>query len=151
MTAALFWVLLLIGVGLSYPLGYRIGFRHGERAELVDAGDDFDQAVTEALDVANAGDGDRPPELRAVPPPPVAASTERCATDATRSPRGGFRMFSKGFMAKYRKGAMAVVGGVAEAVALGLLHGNALTAAEIVLATATAAGVIIVPNDHRPF
>lgn len=49
MTPALFWVLLFIGVLLSFPLGYRLGYRDGERAELVDAGDDWDRHVDQAL------------------------------------------------------------------------------------------------------
>lgn len=60
-------------------------------------------------------------------------------------------MFTKRNLARYRKGVVAIVGGIAEAVSLGLLHGNVLAAAELVLAAATAAGVISVPNDDRPF
>lgn len=55
-------------------------------------------------------------------------------------------MFSKSRLAEYRKGITAVVGGVAELVALGVLHGTALAVAQAVIAAATAAGVVRLPN-----
>jgi len=57
-------------------------------------------------------------------------------------------MFSMQNMARYRKGVVAVVAGVAEIVSLGVLHGTALVVAEAVLAAAQAAGVIGIKNDR---
>lgn len=53
MTPAPFWILLLIGVLIAYPIAWRTGYRAGERAELVEAGDDWDEHVDQALTVAN--------------------------------------------------------------------------------------------------
>lgn len=49
-------------------------------------------------------------------------------------------------LARYRKLIVALVGVVAQAVNLGLLHGTAESWATIVLAAATALGVYTAPN-----
>jgi hypothetical protein len=53
-------------------------------------------------------------------------------------------------MTKYlttaRKALIALVGVVAQAVSLGVLHGTVLAYAQVVLALATAVGVYVVPN-----
>lgn len=49
-------------------------------------------------------------------------------------------------IAKARKTAATVVGFVAEGIALGVLHGTALSVAQGVLAVATALGVYAVSN-----
>lgn len=49
-------------------------------------------------------------------------------------------------LAEARKAATAVVGAIAEAVALGVLHGTALHVAQLVIAGAVALGVFVVPN-----
>lgn len=61
-------------------------------------------------------------------------------------------MFSKQKLAEYRKGIAAAAGGLAELVALGVLHGTVLAVAQAVIAAATAAGVVAVPNAGKePF
>jgi hypothetical protein len=50
-------------------------------------------------------------------------------------------------IASVRKAAVAVGGVVGQAVALGVLHGDALHWAQIVLAALTAVGVYQVPNS----
>ena len=52
-------------------------------------------------------------------------------------------------LAEVRKVAVAVVGVVAQVVALGLLHGTALHWAQVVVAAATAVGVYGVPNAPK--
>jgi hypothetical protein len=49
-------------------------------------------------------------------------------------------------LAEARKTLVAVLGVVAQAVSLGVLHGAALHGAQVVLAVATAAGVWAAPN-----
>lgn len=49
-------------------------------------------------------------------------------------------------VAEIRKGAVAVAGLVGQAIALGVLHGVVLHDAQLILAAATAVGVIVVPN-----
>lgn len=51
--------------------------------------------------------------------------------------------------AEIRKAAIAVLGVIAQAVALGVLHGTALHYAQVVLAAATAAGVYVAPNAPK--
>lgn len=52
--------------------------------------------------------------------------------------------------AEIRKAAVAVLGLIAQAVALGVLTGVPLHWAQVVLAAATAAGVYQVPNAPKP-
>lgn len=52
-------------------------------------------------------------------------------------------------LAQFRKAFVGVVGGLAEAVSLGVLHGTAENVALIVIAGATAAGVYTVPNKPK--
>lgn len=49
-------------------------------------------------------------------------------------------------LAQVRKAAVAVLGLVAQAVALGVLSGTPLHYAQVILAAATALGVYIAPN-----
>lgn len=58
-------------------------------------------------------------------------------------------MFSKQKLAEYRKGVAAVVGVIAQGVALGLFHGAALTVATVIVSAATAVGVIRVENERK--
>jgi hypothetical protein len=55
----------------------------------------------------------------------------------------------KARFAEARKTVVAVLGVVAQAVSLGVLHGAALHDAQIVLAVATAAGVWAAPNKYQ--
>jgi hypothetical protein len=55
----------------------------------------------------------------------------------------------KVYAARYRKGLVAAVAGAGELVALGVLHGNALVAAEVILAVGQAVGVVAVPNEPK--
>lgn len=55
-------------------------------------------------------------------------------------------MTARKYVIRWRKAIVAVVGGAAELVALGVLHGTALAVAQAVVAVATAAGVYTVPN-----
>lgn len=59
-------------------------------------------------------------------------------------------MFKDSKLKEYRKFAAAVVGGVAELVATGVLNGPALVVAQAVIAAATAAGVYTVRNGDKP-
>ncbi|HEY2086386.1 MAG TPA: hypothetical protein VGH54_10240 [Mycobacterium sp.] len=53
-------------------------------------------------------------------------------------------------IATVRKAIVPVLGGVAELVSLGFVHGTALTIATCVISVATALGVYRVPNAKTP-
>jgi hypothetical protein len=57
---------------------------------------------------------------------------------------------SPAWLAQSRKALVALGGALGEAVALGVLHGNAQTLAVLVLAGLTAAGVYQAPNAPKP-
>lgn len=54
------------------------------------------------------------------------------------------------YVAWLRKGVVTVLGVIAQLISLGVLSGSALHWAQIIIAAATAVGVISIPNAARP-